>query len=253
MDLACSILPIMGSFLKTEHLVMGAGAFFVGTFFLFCMRRRNLPPLAKEGILDTVRILTAGKANPKFYLRNMRELGPVYRIRMPEMRLWVVVSDSALARKLMNEEDEKPLFVQRFNGVTNDMNCIFSHGTTDHKWHPPPFSIANVNLVLPWINSKTNELKKVLMNHHSAKTTFDLPKLMTNLTLDLICGGISTLCTIVLQYGSLCVQLRLYSLAAPIWNGVIEGVTCLVHCPYFDISKFICFPNYFSSDFVVIF
>jgi hypothetical protein len=49
-----SILPIMGSFLKTEHVVIGAAAFLVATFSLFCMRRRNLPPSAKEGILNTV-------------------------------------------------------------------------------------------------------------------------------------------------------------------------------------------------------
>jgi cytochrome P450 len=187
----------MGSFLKTEHLVIGAGAILVAAYSLFCMRRRNLPPLAKEGVLNTVQILTAGKANPEFYLTKMKELGPVYRIRMPEMRHWVVVSDSALARKLMSEEDEKPFFVQRFNGVTNGSNSIFSHRTGGHDWNAarrgaaPSFSMGNVNLALPWINRKTDELKKILKDHHSAKTTFNLPILMSHLTKDLICGGIS--------------------------------------------------------------
>jgi cytochrome P450 len=194
-----SVLLIMGNSLKAEHLMIGAGAFLVVTYSLFCLRRRNLPPLAKEGILDTVKILTAGKANPKFYLSKMKELGPVYRIRMPEMRHWVVVSDSALARKLMSEEDEKPFSIQRFNGVTNGINSVFTHRTSSHDWHSArrgatsSFSIANVNLALPWINRKTDELKKMLMDHHSAKTTFDLPKLMSHLTKDLICGGISML------------------------------------------------------------
>jgi hypothetical protein len=76
----------MVSTLKAEHMLIGAGAFLVATFSLFCLRRRNLPPLAKKGILDTVQILTTGMANPMFYLTKMKELGPVYRIRMPEMR-----------------------------------------------------------------------------------------------------------------------------------------------------------------------
>ena len=201
----CSILPIMSSTLKAEHMLIGAGAFLVAIFSLFCLRRKNLPPLAKEGIFDTVRILTAGKANPSFYLTKMKELGPVYRIRMPEMRHWVVVSDSAFARKLLCEEDEKPLFVQSFNGVTNDVNSIFTHRTCGHGWHSarrgaaPSFAMANVNLALPWINRKTDELKRMLMDHQSAKTTFDLPKLMSHLTLDLICGGTPIFSIVILN------------------------------------------------------
>lgn len=213
-----SVLPIMGSTLTSEHIMIGAGAFLVATFSLFCLRRRNLPPLAREGILETVQILTAGKANPKFYLTKMKELGPVYRIQMPEMRHWVVVSDSAFARKLLMEEDEKPIFVQRFNGVTNDVNSIFTHRTNSHGWNSarrgaaPSFSMANVNLALPWINLKTDELKKMFMDHHSAKTTFDLPKLMSCLTKDLICGGISISWVVAFQSNNLKrVPLRLHS------------------------------------------
>ena len=213
-----SILPIIGSTLKAEHMLIGAGAFLVAIFSLFRLRRKNLPPLAKEGILDTVQILTAGKANPRFYLTKMKELGPVYRIRMPEMRHWVVVSDSAFARKLLCEEDEKPLFVQRFNGVTNDVNSIFTHRTCGHGWHSarrgaaPSFAMANVNLALPWIDLKTDELKKMLMDHHSAKTTFDLPKLMSYLTKDLIFGGISMSWVVAFQNDyHKCAPLRLQS------------------------------------------
>lgn len=95
----------------------------------------------------------------------MKELGPVYRIRMPELRHWVVVSDSAFARKLLSEEDEKLLFVQRFKSITNDVNSIFNHRTSGHDWHSarrgvaPSFPMVNVNLALPWINLKIEELK----------------------------------------------------------------------------------------------
>jgi cytochrome P450 len=97
----------------------------------------------------------------------------------------------------MSEEFEKPFFVQRFNGVSNGIDNIFSHSTACPNWHAarrgasPSFSMSNVSLALPWINRKTGELKKMLMDRHSTKYTFDLPKLMSHLTLDMICGGIS--------------------------------------------------------------
>ena len=118
----------------------------------------------------------------------------------------------------MSDEDEKPLFVQRFNGVTNDVNSIFSHRTSGHHWHSarrgaaPSFSKANVNLALPWIDLKTDELKKMLMDHHSAKTTFDLPNLMAYITKDLIFGGISMSWIVAVQNNyHKCAPMRLQS------------------------------------------
>lgn len=186
--------------MSAEYLflfVTSAGVVLLASFcFLYSLTGRKLPPLAKEGTLKTVSTLSAGKANPMFFLAKMKELGVIYRISMPDfVAHWVIVCDAALSRKLLTEEDEKPFFIQRFSGLTNGTQTILTQRTNTHKWHTArkgvsaSFSTTNVNLSLPWIYAMTDELKKTLIAHQTAGTTIDAPKLMTHLTLDLLCAG----------------------------------------------------------------
>jgi hypothetical protein len=171
------MLSIFQSSFSTEYLLVcltSAGVLLATLYYLFCFNGKKLPPLAKGGLLKTMRTLSAGKANPAFYLEKMKELGVVFRISMPDLVAhWVIVCDGAL---------------------TSGTQTIFTQ-STNNSWHnarkgvAPSFSMRNVSLSLPWIYAMTDKLKNILATHQSDESTVDLPKMMTHFTLDLICAG----------------------------------------------------------------
>jgi cytochrome P450 len=197
---AISMLSIFQSSFSTEYLLVcltSSGVLLATLYYLFCLNRKKLPPLAKGGLLKTMRTLSAGKANPAFYLEKMKELGVVFRISMPDLVAhWVIVCDGALTRKLLMEESQKASFMQRFVGLTSGTQTIFTQ-STNSSWHTarkgvaPSFSMRNVSLSLPWIYAMTDKLKNILATHQSDKSTVDVPKMMTHFTLDLICAGMT--------------------------------------------------------------
>lgn len=194
------MLSIFQSSFSNEYLLVcltSAGVFLATLYSLFFFSSKKLPPLAKGGLLKTMRTLAAGKANPAFYLEKMKELGVVFRISMPDLVAhWVIVCDGALTRKLLMEQDQKATFMQRFVGLTSGTQTIFTQ-STNSSWHnarkgvASSFSMNNVALSLPWIYTLTDKLKIMLAAHQSAESTIDVPKLMTHFTLDLICAGIT--------------------------------------------------------------
>ena len=155
----------------------------------------KLPPINKEGTLQTIKIFTNGKGAPEFFYAKMKELGSVYRLRMPESVHWITVCDPALARQLLTEEEDKPKMVERMNGFTNFIPNIASKPTHSEsfksakKGMAPSFSMANICLSLPKMHAKIDELKKIFTVFESSGTVFDLPEIMTQLTMDFICAG----------------------------------------------------------------
>ena len=166
--------------------------------FILQSRSKKLPPLPDTGMIEMISILMEGKSAPDYYYSTMKKEGLVYRLPLPELSHWVVVCDPALARKILLEEDEKPALYSRYAGLTNHVPTVFSAPTHSHSWPiarkgmAPSFSMANICLSLPKMYEKIDELKKILARHVSAKTTIDLPELMTQLALDFICAGKSS-------------------------------------------------------------
>ena len=179
--------------------VVTSVAVIIVSYLLLRSGSRKLPPLSDSGMIETVQILIGGKTAPLFYLSTMKKKGLVFRLPLPEKSPWVVISDPALARKILIEEEMKPAIYGRFSGATNGVTSIFTALTHSHSWPSarkgiaPSFSMTNISLSLPKMYQKIHELKRILVRHESEKTTIDLPELMTQLTMDFICAGKSSI------------------------------------------------------------
>lgn len=163
-------------------------------FYLF-RSKDKLPPLVNLGIIQTTLVITSGKQAVVFLTEQAKKLGLVYRINIPEMTHWIVVADYQLARRVLLEQDEKPYMMQRFMGLTNGIKTIFTNRTHGDTWNSvrkavaPSFSVTNISKTLPRVHDKIDELEKILERHVLEKTSFDVPRLMVLLTLDVICAG----------------------------------------------------------------
>ena len=161
------------------------------------MRNRRLPPMNQESMLGTVGIFMTGKGSPEFLYSTMKKLGLVYRLRLPETTPWIVVCDSALAQTILTTEFEKPSLYQRFSGANNGSQTLFSRQTSDKGWHharkglAPSFSMANLCLSMPIMYAKINQLKATLIERQLKGTTIEVDRMMTQMTMDFICAGMS--------------------------------------------------------------
>ena len=159
------------------------------------MKNNRLPPINEESMLETIQVFMRGKGAPEFLYSNMKKLGLVYRLRLPEMTPWIVVCDPALAQTILTTDNEKPSLYKRFNGSNNGSTSIVSFHTSDTAWHQarkgmaPAFSMANICLSMPMMYAKSDELKAILTEWQLNGTTFDIGPMMTQMTMDFICAG----------------------------------------------------------------
>ena len=156
---------------------------------------RKLPPQCEQGIFETIQIFMTGKTVPQFMLKNMRTLGNVFRLQMPEMVPWISVCDPAFARAILLEEDEKPILYSRFDELTEGLSTMptsRTHGTNwgrSRKSVAPSFSMTNLCTTLPKMYEKIDELKRIFRQHLKDGSTFDIAEVTTKLTMDFICAG----------------------------------------------------------------
>lgn len=190
-------LMVLSAFssLPTEHVLVVVGIVLTTCFFMLRRETRKLPPIANEGYFETISIFMTGKGVPQFMLRNMRELGSVYRIRLPEPVPWIAVCDPAFARKILMEVDEKPFLYKRFDGFTR-VSTLFSSRTHGEMWGghrknlAPSFSMMNICITLPKMYEKIEELKRIFKLHERDCSIFEISEVTTRLTMDFICAGI---------------------------------------------------------------
>ena len=161
------------------------------------LRSRRLPPMNQESMLGTIGIFMVGNGAPEFLYSSMKKLGLVYRLRLPETTPWIVVCDSALAQTILTTESEKPSLYQRFSGVNNGVQTMFSMQTSNKGWHharkgmAPSFSMSNLCLSMPIMHAKINQLKATLIEKQLNGTTIEVDRLMTQMTMDFVCAGMS--------------------------------------------------------------
>lgn len=192
--------PMAFSSLPAEHVpavLLVVGIVVTSCFFMLRKDTCKMPPMAEAGYFETISTFMIGKNVPKFVLKNMRESGNVFRLNMPEMVPWVVVSDSALARQILMEEDEKPYLYKRFEGFTANVTTLFSKRTHGDNWGAsrkalaPSFSMMNICTTLPKMYEKIEELKNMFLAYEKDGSTFEISTITTRLTMDFICAGIS--------------------------------------------------------------
>ena len=169
--------------------------FITSAISVLLMRNRGLPPINEEGMLETTQVFMKGGGAPEFLFSNMKKLGLVYRLRLPEMFHWIVVCDPTLMQTILTTEHEKPNLYLRFNGATKG-SSIFSAHTSDTAWHnarkgmAPAFSMTNICLSMPMLYAKLDQFKAILTERELDGTTFDIGPMMTKMTMDFICAGI---------------------------------------------------------------
>ena len=162
---------------------------------MLLMKNRRLPPMNEESMLETIVVFMKGGGAPEFFYSNMKKLGPVYRLRLPEVFPWIVICDTALAKTIFDNEHEKPNLYQRFNGANNGSNTIASAHTSDPAWSmsrkgmSPAFSMAHVCSSLPLMYAKIDVFKAILKERELDGTTFDVAPMMIHMTMDFICAG----------------------------------------------------------------
>ena len=184
--------------MSNEVLLMvaaGLSITLISAYNILWKDKRRLPPQADDGIFDAMRTLMDSRGAPDFFLNRMNEIGPVYRLRMPDFSNWVVICDPSLARQILTEEVEKPELVKRVAGVTNGIRNIFSEPTHGKYWKvarkgiASSFSIKNILLSLPMMNEKIDQLKEYFLQQEREQATFNLSTIILQLTMDFLCAG----------------------------------------------------------------
>lgn len=162
-----------------------------GLFHLLTRKKRRLPPINKESMLETVHRLTSKQA-VDFLHEKMLELGPVYRLNVPETVPVVMVCDPTLSRMIYNKFPEKSYFYCRLRGLTGFVPNVFTKWTHGEGWDWARKSIAksfsNSNLLhaLPLFHQKLEQLQNKLEQASQEKRDIDINYYAIRLTLDFL-------------------------------------------------------------------
>jgi cytochrome P450 len=149
-----------------------------------------LPPRTKHNLVELIRILTGGNS-PDFYLQCMKDYGPVFILPLPQP--FVVVCDLNLAKKTLEEENEKPSVYKNIDGLTLGLSTIFSkstHGTNHHnirKGLAPSFSSTNIFSSLPKLHEKIDLLKNIFLQNEKDDVSFNVSEIFPRLLMDMLC------------------------------------------------------------------
>ena len=201
------VASMLNSTVSAEQLILLAIAVGISLtigYFLFFAADRKLPPMSKAGMLENVKRLMVGKDAPQFLVSQMRELGPVFRLSMPETEQWVTVCDPALARQILLEEDEKPPLYKRFNAFSMGAESLFTRNTHGGFWHTArkgvasSFSSVNVCTSMPKMYEKINDLREVLHNCVKEASILQVSEITTRLAMDFISAGQTAYNTVAL-------------------------------------------------------
>jgi cytochrome P450 len=124
-------------------------------------------------------------------LQCMKDYGSVFDITLLQSPM-IMVCDPILARKIYEEEDEKPVLYKRGDGLTLGVSGIFSkstHGDDHHmvrKCLAPSFSLTNIFSCLPKLHEKIDLLKKIFLQHEKDDKSFDVSEIFPRLSMDML-------------------------------------------------------------------
>ena len=164
--------------------ILTAVSVIVMTFFW----RKKLPPINPESMLYTLGKAIDGTL-PDFILLKMKDMGKVIRLNLPQLSYYCVICDANLARKIFEEEVEKPSGPKR---LTLNNASIFSKKTLGENWEmnrkgvASSFSVSNLAKTLPGLHQKITDLLCILDKYAQQETTFEITELMLSLAMDFI-------------------------------------------------------------------
>eukprot|EP00596_Hydrurales_sp_CCMP1899_P006106 CAMPEP_0119034546 /NCGR_PEP_ID=MMETSP1177-20130426/1530_1 /TAXON_ID=2985 /ORGANISM="Ochromonas sp, Strain CCMP1899" /LENGTH=217 /DNA_ID=CAMNT_0006992043 /DNA_START=251 /DNA_END=900 /DNA_ORIENTATION=+ len=128
-----------------------------------------------------------------FQLQNMKDYGSIFRYSLPQIAPFVVVCDPDLARKILEEENEKPGLYKAMAGLTLNIETVFTKSTyggdhhTVRKCLAPSFSTTNISSSLPQLHEKIDLLKKIFLQNEKDNISFDVAEIFPRLLMDMIC------------------------------------------------------------------
>jgi hypothetical protein len=98
---------MFSSLSSVESVSTAIGVTLLSIYCLFLRETRKLPPKTKHNVFEVLYNLS-GTDSPDFLLQCMKDNGPVFRVSYPDPSHLIYVCDPTLARKIYEEEDEKP-------------------------------------------------------------------------------------------------------------------------------------------------
>jgi cytochrome P450 len=179
--------------LSVENVSIAIGITLLSLYYIFLRETRKLPPTTKHNLFELLPSLTDGNV-ASFTLQCMKDNGPVFRLALPQLAAFVVVCDPELARKVFEEEDEKPELYKKLDALNKGgVSTIFTKSThgDDHykvrKCLAPSFSISNIFSSLPKLHEKLDFVKKIFLQNEKENRNFDAAKTFARLLLDMLC------------------------------------------------------------------
>ena len=154
-------------------------------------RNSKLPPMNKESLLQTITVMSSSQA-PDFLMDKSKELGTVFRLNMPDISPWIIVCESSLARKILEEHDEKNWFYKQLTGLGYGRLGIFSKNTHGDGWEwarkgvATSFSVKNLSLTLPRLHKTLDDVMGLLDGFAAMKKEFSCELIGIDLTLDFL-------------------------------------------------------------------
>ena len=154
-------------------------------------RNNKLPPINKVSLLQTIEVMSSSQA-PDFLMEKSKELGTVFRLNMPDIAPWIIVCESSLARKILEEHDEKNWFYKQLSGLGYGRLGIFAKNTYGEGWEwarkgvAASFSMKNLALTLPRLHKKLDDVISLLNQFAADKKEFPCGLVGIDLILDFL-------------------------------------------------------------------
>ena len=131
------------------------------------------------------------------YRKAYVELGPIFRIRMPEFRWHYVVVDPKLARLILDGDKtckgaDKTHLYKRFDSISFGYSVLFTKLTYGDGWDwarkgiAPGFIQTNFQTNIERFCCVVNRAASILDDHISNNLPFDISLLITRLTFDML-------------------------------------------------------------------
>ena len=159
-------------------------------------KRTNLPPLTKHGLFEVVSVLESGRVLDMIRT-SCQELGPVFRIRIPQTRPMIMVNDIALVRLILDGDStrgipgaDKDEIYHRFEAGMLGVPNLLTKKTYGEGWEwarkaiAPAFSNLNIRKKVPLLHNSLSKLCDMLTKYENTAHQFDLQSLMSRFIFD---------------------------------------------------------------------
>ena len=153
-------------------------------YSLYSKRTRKYPPVLNESLFSIVAKLQAGMPIIWTYKKAYEQLGPIFRIRMPELGWHYVVAEPKLAKLILEGDKtckgaDKNNYYKSFDSISFGYSSVFTKFTHGDGWDwarkgiAPGFSQMNFQKNIEKYCSVLKRAANILDDHIFNKLPFD--------------------------------------------------------------------------------